>query len=155
MPKMLALFQKVHFWSIPWVYFLPNANILNFELFFRLFIYLHPLHTSNMLQTFSFCEYFKSWILTSEKEAQVGIMGGGRWFGQCPRKDVIFFYWYISSRFTWFCNEYWVFSYTLTKFCEPLSSWSSTLSIPSPPPSSSSSTSLWFYCVRVKCSGRL
>ena len=29
-PNFLALFQEVHFWSIKRVYFLKNANVLNF-----------------------------------------------------------------------------------------------------------------------------
>ena len=38
-PKFLALFLEVHFWSIRRVYFFKNANVLNFQLFFRLHIY--------------------------------------------------------------------------------------------------------------------
>ena len=29
-PNFLALFQEVHFWSIKRVYFIKNANVLNF-----------------------------------------------------------------------------------------------------------------------------
>ena len=36
---VLALFLEVHFWSIRRVYFFKNANVLNFQLFFRLHIY--------------------------------------------------------------------------------------------------------------------
>ena len=53
-PNFLALFLEVHFWSIKRVYFFKNANVLNFSLFFRLFIYLPPIPT--FLQTFFFCE---------------------------------------------------------------------------------------------------
>ena len=38
--RFLALFQEVHFWSIKVVHFFHNANILNFELFFRLLLYV-------------------------------------------------------------------------------------------------------------------
>ena len=37
-PNFLALFLEVHFWSIKRVYFLKNANVLNFLQFFRLLI---------------------------------------------------------------------------------------------------------------------
>ena len=36
---------------------------------------------------------FKSWILTSEKKdqvARIGVRGGVRWFGQCPKENVFF-----------------------------------------------------------------
>ena len=33
MPKFLALFLEVHFWSIKRVYFFKNANVLNFNCF--------------------------------------------------------------------------------------------------------------------------
>ena len=38
-PNLGVLFQGVHFWSIKGVYFFQNANNLNFELVFRLFIW--------------------------------------------------------------------------------------------------------------------
>ena len=38
-PNFLALFLEVHFWSIKRVYFFKNANVLNFQLFFRLHTY--------------------------------------------------------------------------------------------------------------------
>ena len=38
--KFLALFQEVLFWSITGIHFFKNANVLNFELFFKLFKYL-------------------------------------------------------------------------------------------------------------------
>ena len=87
-PNFLALFQEVHFWSIKRVYFFKNANVLTFELFFRLLIYLPPLPTVTS----------KSWILTSEKKdqvARIGVSGGGRWFGQCPKEN--FFFLLMSS----------------------------------------------------------
>ena len=38
-PNLLVLFQGVYFWSIKGVYFFQNANNLNFEVIFRLFIW--------------------------------------------------------------------------------------------------------------------
>ena len=81
----LALFLEVHFWSIKRVYFLKNANVLNFLQFFRLLICsilysIYSILSSKLI--------FKSWISTSEKRGpscpNSGHGGGFRWFGQCP-----------------------------------------------------------------------
>ena len=39
MPEFFGPFLELHFWSIKRVYFLKNANVLNFKLVFRLHIY--------------------------------------------------------------------------------------------------------------------
>ena len=43
--------------------------------------------------TFSPQVTLKSWILTSEKKdqvARIGVRGGFRWFGQCPKENIFF-----------------------------------------------------------------
>ena len=58
-PNFLALFQEVHFWSIKRVYFFQIANVLIFVCLVSLYISLSSPYRT-FLETFSFCESFKS-----------------------------------------------------------------------------------------------
>ena len=74
MPEFFGPFSRSAFWSM----------------FFRLFIDLPLLPTSN---NFANLLFFKPWILTPEKRGPSYLNwghGGVKWFGQCPKENIFF-----------------------------------------------------------------
>ena len=71
LPKFFVTFSSVHFWSIKGVYFLQNANNLNFKLFLRLYTWpkkqVFCLYLKTILDNESFWMSLKSTFLALKK----------------------------------------------------------------------------------------
>ena len=111
MSEFFGPFQEVQFWSIKGVYFSHNANVLNFELLFSLYIYLSlPYSHANIL----FMSIFQVWNFDSRKRGlSCPKWGRGRLCDSGnARKKTLLSHWYLPLTALFVC----FFSFRCTFF---------------------------------------